>query len=45
MEKSCKKIRVEKAIKRKDDKLYGKQKGHDNSFNSWRDKKIQSINE
>ena len=28
-------FRIEKAIKRKDNKLYVKLKGHDNSFNSW----------
>ena len=32
-------FRVEKVIKRKDDKLYVKLKGYDNSFNSWIDKK------
>ena len=32
-------IRIEKIIKRKGDKLYVKQKGYDNSFNSWIDKK------
>ena len=31
--------RIEKVIKRKDDKLYVKWKGYDNSFNSWTDKK------
>ena len=30
---------VEEVIKRKDDKLYAKQKGYDNSFNSWIDEK------
>ena len=30
---------LEKVIKRKDDKLYVKWKGYDNSFNSWIDKK------
>ena len=30
---------VEKRINRKGDKLYIKWKGHDNSFNSWFDKK------
>ena len=34
-----KEFRVEKVIKRKDDKLYVKWKGYDNSFNSWIDKK------
>ena len=33
------KIRVEKVIKRKDDKLYVKWKGYNNLFNSWIDKK------
>ena len=42
--KNCKKInqkefRIEKVIKRKDDKLCVKWKGHNNSFNSWIDKK------
>ena len=31
--------RIGKVIKRKDDKLYAKWKGYDNSFNSWIDKK------
>ena len=30
---------IEKEIKRKGNKLYVKWKGHDNSFNSWIDKK------
>ena len=30
---------IEKVIKRKDDKLYVKWEGYDNSFNSWIDKK------
>ena len=30
---------IEKVIKRKDDKLYVKWKGYNNSFNSWIDKK------
>ena len=34
MKKNCK-----KQIKRKEDKLYVKWKGYDNSFNSWIDKK------
>ena len=34
-----KEFRVEKLIKRKDDKLYVKWKGYDSSFNSWIDKK------
>ena len=32
-------FRIEKLIKRKDDALYVKWKGYDNSFNSWIDKK------
>ena len=36
---SQKEFRVEKAIKRKGDKLYVKWKGYDSSFNSWIDKK------
>ena len=32
---SQKKSRIEKVLKRKDDKLYVKWKGYDNSFNSW----------
>ena len=34
-----KEFRTEKLIKRKGDKLYIKWRGHDNSFNSWIDKK------
>ena len=39
MKKNCKnttkkEFRIEKVIKRKGDKLYVKQKGYDNSFNS-----------
>ena len=34
-----KEFRVEKVIKRKDNKLYIKWKGYDNSFHSWIDKK------
>ena len=34
-----KEFRVEKVMKRKGDKLYVIWKGHDNSFNSWIDKK------
>ena len=34
-----KEFRIEKIIKRKDNKLYVKWKGYDNSFNSWIDKK------
>ena len=33
------KIRIEKVIKGKGNKLYVKWKGYDNSFNSWIDKK------
>ena len=33
------KFRIEKILKRKNDKLYVKWKGYDNSFNSWIDKK------
>ena len=33
------KFRMEKVIKKKGDKLYVKQKGYDNLFNSWIDKK------
>ena len=40
-----KEFRVEKVIKRKDDKLYVKLKGYDSSFNNWIDKKRPSINE
>ena len=34
-----KEFRIEKVLKRKDDKLYVKWKGYDNRFNSWIDKK------
>ena len=34
-----KEFRIEKVIKRRDDKLYIKWKGLDSSFNSWIDKK------
>ena len=37
-------FRIEKVIKRKDDKLYAKWKGYDNSCSSWIDKKRHSIN-
>ena len=37
------KYRIEKVVKRKDDKLYVKWKGYDNSFNSWIDKKRHCI--
>ena len=36
---SQEKFRLEKIIKRKGDKLYVKWKGHDNSFDSWINKK------
>ena len=36
---SQEKFRIGKVLKRKGDKLYVKQKGHDNRFNSWIDKK------
>ena len=40
MQKSNQKeVRVEKVIKRKGNKLYGKCKGYDNSFNIWTDQK------
>ena len=39
------KFTVEKIIKRKDDKLYVKCKGYNNSFNSYVDKKRHSIND
>ena len=34
-----KELRLEKVLKRKGDKLYVKQKGYNNSFNSWINKK------
>ena len=34
-----KEFRIEKVLKKKDDKLYVKWKGYDNSFNSWIDQK------
>ena len=34
-----KEFRIEKILKRKDDKLYAKWKRYDNSFNSWINKK------
>ena len=36
---SQKEFKIEEALKRKDDKLYVKWKGYDNSFNSWINKK------
>ena len=38
-------FRIENVIKKKENKLYVKWKGYDNSFNSWIDKKRLSINE
>ena len=35
-----KELRIEKVIKIKGDKIYVKWKGHDNSYNSWIDKKL-----
>ena len=35
-------FRIEKVIKTKENKLYVKWKGYDNSFNSWINKKCQS---
>ena len=42
MEKNCnqKEFRIEKIIKRKGNKLFGKWKRYNNSFNSWIDKMI-----
>ena len=37
--KNKKEFRVEKAIERKGDKLYVKEKDYDNLFNSWINKK------
>ena len=34
-EKLVKKIKIERILKRKGDKLYVKWKGYDNRFNSW----------
>ena len=44
MKKNCKKqikknLGQKKVINKKGDKLYVEQKGYDNSFNSWTDKK------
>ena len=36
---SQEKFRIEKVLKRKDDKLYVKWKGYDSRFDSWTDKK------
>ena len=38
-------FRIEKVINKKDDKLYVKWKGYNNSFNCWIDKNRYSINE
>ena len=38
-ETNQKEFRIEKILKRKDNKLYVKWKGYDNSFNSWINKK------
>ena len=43
--KNQKEFRIEEFIKRKGNKLYVKWKQYNNSFNSWIDKKRQSINE
>ena len=44
IKKNCKRLikefRIEKVIKRKGNKLYVKRTGHNNSFNSWVDKKV-----
>ena len=37
--KTQKEFRIEKVIKKKENKLYVKWKGYNNSFNSWIDKK------
>ena len=44
MKMNCKRLdqkefRIEKELQKKGDKLYVKWKGHNNSFNSWIDKK------
>ena len=44
MKKNCKKlvnkkVRIERVLTRKGDKLYVKWKGYNNHFNSWIDKK------
>ena len=36
---SQEKLRIEKVLKRKGDKLYVKRKGYNNRFNTWIDKK------
>ena len=36
-------FRIEKVINKKDDKLYVKWKGYNNSFNSWIDKKRHNV--
>ena len=40
-----KEFRIEKVIKRKDDKLFVKWKGYNNLFNSWIDKKKVEMSE
>ena len=40
-----KEFRIEKVVKKKDNKLYLKWKGYNNSFNIWIDKERHSINE
>ena len=40
LKKNRREFRIEKVIKRKDDKLYVKQKGCDNSFSSWIDENV-----
>ena len=40
-----KEFRIEKVINKKDDKLYVKWKGYNNSFNCWIDKNRYSMNE
>ena len=43
MKKNCKsqskRLRIERVLKRKGDKLYAKWKGYDNCFNNWIDTK------
>ena len=38
-----KEFRIEKAVRKKGNKLYVKWKGYDNSFNSWIDKKKKLV--
>ena len=42
---SQEKFKIEKVVKRKDDKFYVKWKGYDNPFNVWLIKKISYKNE